>query len=91
MRHLRALAEGCKDLEIMPLASGNAEVVVILCGCPRACADRVENRTGTLATVVVAGESVDSESVPESNLAMVVGQKLAEALSQWRSRESPCS
>ncbi len=83
-RHLHTIGEHCKDLEIAPLVSREAEVVVILCGCPRACVDTAENRIGKLATVVVAGESVDGEPVRESSLAVAVERKLVGVLSRWK-------
>lgn len=90
-RHLRTIGERCKDFEIVPLVSRDVEVVVILCGCLRACADRAENRIGKLATVIVAGESVDGEPVRESGLAVGVEQKLVRVLSEWKSSCSRCS
>ncbi len=90
-RYLHTIAESCNDFEIVPLASGDAGVVVILCGCSRACADRAENRIGKLATVVVAGESVDGEMVPEPELPLAVGRKLVSVLCQLKGRCNPCS
>ncbi len=87
-RYLRTIAEKCGDFEVVPLASGDAEVTVILCGCPRACADRAENRSGRLAAVVVAGESVDGETVAEPDLPVAVKLKLTGVLKQ-RKRHCP--
>lgn len=89
--HLRTAIESCDGFDLVPLASRDIDVVVILCGCPRACANRAENRTGRLATVVVAGESVDGEPIPESELGVAVGQKLAMVLDRWKRGCDPCS
>jgi len=50
---------------------------LLVCGCPVACADRPEVRQMTPCWIIVRGEMVDLESVPEDRIATVIAKKLA--------------
>ncbi|HIJ76048.1 MAG TPA: hypothetical protein HPP81_04955 [Deltaproteobacteria bacterium] len=54
------------------------ELGVLVCGCPVACADRVETRSLALEWIVVTGPNVDLESISENELATVVALKIKE-------------
>ena len=54
------------------------ELGVLVCGCPAACADRAETRSPAVEWIVVAGPTVDLESISESELATVVALKIKE-------------
>jgi sulfite reductase beta subunit-like hemoprotein len=82
VRHLRAVAEESGNFAIVPLSEAAIDAVVLLCGCPRACAHQKKeelSRSG-LAIIVVVGDSVDGEVVAESSLATAVERKLAAIL-----------
>ena len=50
-------------------ADGKADLVVILNACPTACADRPDVRDQATDVVVVAGEYVQLQAVPERHIA----------------------
>ena len=54
------------------------DVGILVCGCPVACANRPETRSLALEWIVVGGPAVESEPVPESELATVVALKIKE-------------
>jgi hypothetical protein len=81
-RHLAGLAEERGDFQLVPLSENDIDVVVILCGCPRACGDKEEVRARAKRCLVTAGESVDRRAVPESELPSVVEQELDKILDE---------
>ena len=54
------------------------ELGILVCGCPVACADRVETRSLAFQWIVVSGLTVESESISENELATVVALKIKE-------------
>jgi sulfite reductase beta subunit-like hemoprotein len=78
-RHLAKVAEERGDFQLVPL-SENIDVVVILCGCPRACGNKEEVRAGARRSLLTAGESVNRRAVPESELPVAVEQELDKIL-----------
>jgi sulfite reductase beta subunit-like hemoprotein len=78
-RHLAKVAEERGDFQLVPL-SENIDVVVILCGCPRACGNKEEVRARAKRSLVTAGESVNRRAVPETQLPTVVEQELDKIL-----------
>jgi len=55
-------------------------VVVILCGCPRACGNKKEVRARAKRSLFTAGESVNRQAVPETQLPIAVEQELVRIL-----------
>jgi sulfite reductase beta subunit-like hemoprotein len=78
-RHLAKVAEERGDFQLVPL-SENIDVVVILCGCPRACGNKEEVRARAKRSLLTAGESVNRRAVPEAQLPTVVEQELDKIL-----------
>jgi sulfite reductase beta subunit-like hemoprotein len=78
-RHLAKVAEERGDFQLVPL-SENIDVVVILCGCPRACGNKEEVRARAKRSLLTAGESVNRRAVPETQLPTVVEQELDKIL-----------
>ena len=66
--HVTELAEQRKDLEMVPASGENIHMVVILCGCHRACGDKEEVRALAKQSMVIAGESLEGRPVPEKGL-----------------------
>ncbi|KPK22683.1 MAG: hypothetical protein AMJ70_05350 [Dehalococcoidia bacterium SG8_51_3] len=64
------------DIEVVPRSSKAIDVMVILCGCPRACGDKKRIRKRASHCIVVAGESVDLVPVAEKDLLSQVIQKV---------------
>jgi sulfite reductase beta subunit-like hemoprotein len=80
-RHLAKVAEEHGDFELIPLSENDIDVVVILCGCPRACGDKDEVRSRAKHNLVVCGEAVSRVAVPENELPLTVEKELIEILS----------
>jgi hypothetical protein len=79
-RHLAKVAEERGDFQLVPLSENDIDVVVILCGCPRACGNKEEVRARAKRSLFTAGESVNRQAVPETQLPMAVEQELVKIL-----------
>ena len=79
-RHLAQLAERRGDFQLVSLSEDDISVVVILCGCPRACGNKEEVRARAKQRLVIAGESLGGKPVPERCLPTAVEQELIEIL-----------
>lgn len=66
------------DITVVSRRSRTIDVMVILCGCPRACGDKKRVRKRAGHCIVVAGETVDLVPVAEKELAAQVIQKVRE-------------
>lgn len=75
-RHLAKVIQERGDFKLAPLSENDIDVVVILCGCPRACGNKEEVRARAKRSLVIAGESVNRRAVPEAQLPMAVEQEL---------------
>jgi len=64
------------DIDVVSRRSKAIDVMVILCGCPRACGDKKRIRKRAGHCIVVAGESVDLVPVAEKDLPSQVIQKV---------------
>jgi hypothetical protein len=64
------------DINVVSRRSKVIDVMVILCGCPRACGDKKHIRKRASHCIVVAGESVDLVPVMEKDLPFQVIQKI---------------
>ena len=64
------------DLDQVPLDGGDIDIVVILCGCPRACADKDEVKSLARSDVVISGEGLKGARVPEKDLAATLALEL---------------
>jgi len=62
------VADKRRDFELVPLSERGIAIVVILCGCPRACGDKEEVRARAEQSLVIAGESLGGKPVPEERL-----------------------
>ena len=80
--HLVQLAGERGDFELVPLSERDVAVVVILCGCPRACGNKEKVRARAVRSLVVAGESVGGKPVPEKCLPAAAERELVKILSE---------
>ena len=65
--------------ELVPLDSvAEADVLVLLCGCPRACIDTEELRRQVKRTVLVAGQRLGWQPIAEEELPSAVVRAIAE-------------
>jgi len=81
-RHLAEVAERRGDFQLVPLSEENIDVVVILCGCPRACGNKEEVKARAKRSLVTAGESINRQPVPESDLPLIVERELDKIVSE---------
>jgi hypothetical protein len=79
-RHLAKVAGQRGDFKLVPLSDSDIDVVVILCGCPRTCGNKEEVRARAKRSLVTAGESVNRQAVPESQLPLAVERELGKIL-----------
>jgi hypothetical protein len=83
-RRLTRLAEERKDFKLVPLSENDIDIMVILCGCPRACANKAEVRARAGKSLLTAGESINGKHVPEAHLPSAVEQELIKILHHQR-------
>ena len=67
-RHLAGLAQRWGSFHLVPLSGEDIDLVVILCGCPRACGDKPDVRAAAGQSLLVAGESLGRKPVPAESL-----------------------
>jgi hypothetical protein len=79
-RHLAKTAEERGNFQLVPLPEDGIDVVVILCGCPRACGNKAEVRARASQSLLTAGESINGRHVPEAHLPSAVEQELIKIL-----------
>ncbi len=56
------------DLEFVSPESTDINTLVILCGCARACGNKIETRARAKRSILVAGETIDMAPVAEINI-----------------------
>lgn len=83
-RHLAQLAGQRGDFQLVPLSEGGVDVLVILCGCPRACGDKEEFKAGAKHSLLIAGESLGRRPVPEKCLPLALEKELIKILEQMK-------
>jgi sulfite reductase beta subunit-like hemoprotein len=79
-RHLAKVAEERGGFQLVPLPEDDIDVVVILCGCPRACGNKGEVRARAKQSLIIAGESLGGRAVPEACLPSAAEQELSKIL-----------
>jgi hypothetical protein len=79
-RHLTSVAEKYGDFQLVPLSENDIDVVVILCGCPRACGNKAEVKARAGKSLLTAGESINGRHVSEAHLPSAVEQELVKIL-----------
>jgi len=85
--HLAQVADKRRDFELVPLSESGIAIVVILCGCPRACGNKEEVRARAGQSLVIAGESLQGKPVPEKCLPATVEWELVKILEHLKSSQ----
>jgi hypothetical protein len=88
-RHLADMAETRSDFVLVCYSEDNIDVVVILCGCPRACGNKEEVKARAKHHLLVAGESIGGRAVPEEHLPATLQEELEKILNRQHSPTSP--
>ncbi len=73
---VRKLARGREDIEVAPPDSAGLDLLVILCGCRRACADKGEYKSQARRHLIIAGESLDGSPRSEKHLADLIAEEI---------------
>ena len=76
--HLADMAKSSADFVLIPFSEDKINLVVILCGCPRACGNKEEVKARARQHLMVAGESVNGKSIREEQLPAALQQQLEE-------------
>ncbi len=79
-RDLRAAIEGDDSLLLVSPDAGDIDIMVILCGCARACGNRGEIRNRAKSAILTAGEAIDMRPVAAENLCTTVMEKIRGAV-----------
>ena len=80
--HLVDMAETDADLTLIPFSENTIDIVVILCGCPRACGNKEEVKERAKHHLLVTGENIDGKAVHEENLPQALHYELEAILGQ---------
>jgi hypothetical protein len=73
---IEAALQEAPDIDVVPRRSKAIDVMVILCGCPRACGDKKRVRKRAEHCVVMAGKMVDQVPFAEEELVTQVIKKV---------------
>lgn len=63
-------------LNLVSADGDDIDVVLILCGCPRACGNKEEARSRARSYLLIAGESIDQVPVREKDIVATVISRL---------------
>jgi hypothetical protein len=62
---LRKYLSGSKGIELVPAGASGIDLLIVLCGCLRACADSDEFKQQARHHIIVAGESLEGARYDE--------------------------
>ena len=68
------------NFELVPFSETGMDIVIILCGCPRACGNREEVRAIAKRSLLVAGQNIAGKPVAEDRLLDVLKDELSATL-----------
>ncbi|MBI4288479.1 MAG: hypothetical protein HY671_08645 [Chloroflexi bacterium] len=67
-RRLAEVIARRSDLELSPVSASDIDFIVVLCGCPRACANRDEVKARAKRHLLISDESLGDMDALESTL-----------------------
>jgi hypothetical protein len=73
---VRNLTLSRDDIRFVPFDTPGLDLLVILCGCRRACADREEYTSQAKRRLIIAGESLDGSPQSEKHLASLIAAEI---------------
>ena len=74
--HLRKYLSGREDIELIPVGSAGIDLLIVLCGCLRACADSDEFKRQSRHYIIVAGESMAGGRYDETQIPAAIIAKI---------------
>ena len=63
-------------MRFVPFDTAGLDLLVILCGCRRACADKEEYTSQAKRQIIIAGESLDGSPQSEKLLASLIAAEI---------------
>jgi len=87
-RHLINVIEKQDDLELVSISDKDISIIVILCGCFRACGNKEDVINKADKYLLIAGESLMGEYIPEKYLLDSLDERLFEVLEELRCNHS---
>jgi hypothetical protein len=63
-------------MQFLPFETQGLDLLVILCGCRRACADKKEYKSQAKRHLIIAGESLDGSTQGEKQLASLINDAI---------------
>jgi len=66
------LTSGREDIQFVPFDTQELDLLVILCGCRRSCADKEEYKSQAKRHLLIAGKSLDGSPQSENLLASLI-------------------
>lgn len=72
------------DIELVPYDSPGIDLLILLCGCPRACADKEEIKSQARHIILISGEAVNHEKCHEKDLPHSVNASIEKTLHDLR-------
>ena len=77
---VRKLASAREDIQFVSLDMQGLDLLVVLCGCRRACADREEYTSQARRHLIIAGESLDGSPRSEKHLAFLIATEIGHTI-----------
>lgn len=84
---LAEMAKARQDFVLVPVSENGIDVLVILCGCPRACGNKEEVKARARQHLIVAGESLNGKAIREEQLLAALQYELGEIVNRTGSRQ----
>jgi len=88
-RHLFNVIKEKDELKLVPISEKDISIIVILCGCFRACGNKEDVRNKSDKYLLIAGESLMGEYIAEKSLPSSLDERLIEILEELRSNRTP--
>ncbi|MCX5996432.1 MAG: hypothetical protein NTV42_02195 [Chloroflexi bacterium] len=73
---VRKLTSSREDIQFFPFNTKELDLLVILCGCRRSCADKEEYKSQAKRHLIIAGESLDGSPQSENQLAVLIAGEI---------------
>ncbi len=73
---MRKHTSGREDIEIVPAETPGIDLLLILCGCLRACADKDEIKAAAGSHIIIAGQSLAGTPQNEDRLAVLLAGEI---------------
>jgi hypothetical protein len=73
---VKAHTSSRSDMEIVPADCADIDILIILCGCLRACADKAEIKAQARQHLIIAGQSLAGTAQNEERLIAMLASEI---------------